>query len=188
MGNHKRTKSPRHITKYGTKYKTKGNRHEMHSVKWVVHVCKSRGNKWYRERENSQRNEQRSCIFRLPQKKLHLLNLTPSDLWQEQYHIWSTQTYHLCPIIWKLLVHHSVSKSLCQMLNDLSIKSNCLETSDLETMMLSVESDVNIFWYSLETIQRLHVRWTHGRVVRLQRVFKARVPTSTDPGSNRQTI
>ncbi len=122
MGNHKRNKSPRHITKYGTKYKTKGNRHEMHSVKWVVHVCKSRGNKWYRERENSQRNEQRSCIFRLPQKKLHLLNLTPSDLWQEQYHIWSTQTYHLCPIIWKLLVHHSVSKSLCQMLNDLSNK------------------------------------------------------------------
>lgn len=43
-----------------------------------------------RERENSQRNEQGSYIFMLPQKqknKLHLLNLTPSDLWQELYHI-----------------------------------------------------------------------------------------------------
>lgn len=33
------------------------------------------------QRENSQRNQQRSYIFR--QNKLHLLNLTPSDLLQE---------------------------------------------------------------------------------------------------------
>lgn len=83
MENHKRNKSPLHITKYWTKYKPKGNRHEIHSIKWVEHVCKN-----YREqmmqRDRTPRQMSREAIFLgLHKKMLHLLNLTPSDLWQE---------------------------------------------------------------------------------------------------------
>lgn len=80
-------------------------------------------------------------------KKIHLLSLTPSDLWQESYHIW----YHLCPIIWKLLVHHSVSKSLCQMLSDLSTQSDCLKPLIWEQRLrfTRTASSPTSFWYSL---------------------------------------
>lgn len=75
MGDHKKEQiPPPPVTKYLDQYKTKGNRHEMHSIKWVVHVVQESGEQMIqRDRErNSQRNEQRSCICRLPQNKSYI--------------------------------------------------------------------------------------------------------------------
>lgn len=156
-------------------------------------ACVQESREQERERENSQRNEQGSYIFMLPQKqknKLHLLNLTPSDLWQELYHICSTQTYHLCLIIGKLLVHHSVQIIVSDAQWPFHIVQ-LSQTSDLRTTMLFtrmsiVESDVNIFWYSWG---RYKDYTSDGHTaMSADWVIKARVPASTDLGPNCQTI
>lgn len=103
MGNHKGNKSPLHIIKYWNQYKPKGNRHEMHSIKWVVHVCKiSREQMMQRERDDSQRNEQRSYIFRFTQKKKNVTFAKSYPKWpvaREVSHLinsgFSFMSYHL---------------------------------------------------------------------------------------------
>lgn len=62
MGNHKRNKSPLHITVLLDLYKPKGNRHKTHRIKWAEHVCKN-----YKEqmmkRDRTPRQMSREAIF-----------------------------------------------------------------------------------------------------------------------------
>lgn len=186
--NHKKEHTLFHITKYWNEYKTKEKRHEMHIRKPVVHVCKNQGNKQYREREReTPREMSREAIFLgFHKRKVTFAKSYPKrPVARVISHL--INSYHLCPFIWKLLVH-PVCPHLC---------ARCSTTFSptVSNLWFRNNDALHNRWrrcqhllIQFRTIQRLYVGWTHSRVCRLQRVFKARVPASTDPGSNCQTI
>lgn len=165
----------------------------MHSIKWVVHVCKNQGNKRERERE-------------LPEKWAGKLYFYASSKTKKQ--VTSAKSYPKWPVA--RVISHLINSNLSFMSYHWKTTSSpqCVQiivsdaqwpfhivqlsqTSDLRTTMLFtrmsiVESDVNIFWYSWG---RYKDYTSDGHTaMSADWVIKATVPASTDLGPNCQTI
>ena len=134
-----------------------------------------------RERESSQRNEQRSYIFRPPpknKKKLHLLNLTPSDLRQELWYLINARRIIHVPSL-----ENEQFTTVCP---DLCIRCSVTFQHSPHCLNPRVQQQwcssqgwhrwqwcqplvfffllLFVFLIQFRTIQRLYVRWTRGCV------------------------
>lgn len=165
----------------------------MHSIKWAVHVCKNqREQTAQRERELPEKRAEK-LYFQASTKKITLAKSYPkwpvarvishlinSDVSFMSYH-WKTTSSPQCVQIfvsdaqWPSHVSPTVSNLWCRN-NDAPHKNGI------------VESDVNIFWYSLGQYKDYMSDGHTAVSADCRESFKAKVPTSTDPGSNCQTI
>lgn len=145
----------------------------MHSIKWVVHVCKNQGNKRERERElpekwagklyfyaSSKTKKQVTSAKSYPKWPVarvisHLLN---SNLSFMSYH-WKTTSSPQCP---NHCVRRSVTFPYSPAVSNLWFKNNDALHENEHCWKWCQHLLIQ-----LRTIQRLYVRWTHSHVCRL---------------------
>lgn len=95
--------------------------------------------------------------------KRRLINLTPSDFWQEQYHTRWTPAFHSCPSIWKTLFFFFFLSTVCPNSQALWPFFVFLLSKHLKReIILIVDQQGQHLSIQFSTTQRfIHVTWTH---------------------------